>query len=233
MRSSRDRPLNVIAIETSGLIGSIALLKSGRPAEERLFGEGLQHARDLVPALAALLDSHGLRTKDVDLYSVATGPGSYTGLRVGVVTARALAYSSGKQVVGVPTMDTLVRNIARDARFACTVIDAKRGEIYMRLFRREEAWAAASQVRVASPEEAAESIPQEAVLVGDALAEYGEFFRTRGLRLAPQELWRPRASAVAELGVRLFTERGADDVHTLVPVYVRRPAAEEKKLRAN
>lgn len=230
MKDSPDKPLNVIGIETSGAVGSLALLRNGRAAET-LFGEGLEHARDLVPALGALLDTHGLRPSDIQLYGVGIGPGSYTGLRVGVTTARTLAYASGSEIVGVPTMEALVRNAGEFARTACTLIDAKRGELYVQLFNwTAEGWVSESPTSIAGPEEITKAIPQEAVLLGDALETHGRFFRERGFGLAPEELWRPRASAVAELALELFKERGGDDVHTLVPVYLRRPAAEEKRL---
>ena len=231
MKDSPDKPLNVIGIETSGAVGSLALLRNGELVQERLFGEGLQHARDLVHALGALLDTHRLQPSEIQLYGVGMGPGSYTGLRVGVTTARALAYTSASEVVGVPTMEALVRNVGELAQVACTVIDAKRGELYMQLFKRTtEGWVSELPAGVARPEDLAEAIPQEAVLLGDALEAHGGFFQERGFGLAPEVLWRPRASAVAELALELLKERGGDDVHTLVPVYLRRPAAEEKRL---
>jgi len=231
LTSSPERPLNVIGIETSGVIGSIALLRNGAEPDERLFGEGLQHARDLVPDLQALLDAHGLGPSDIELYGVGRGPGSYTGLRVGVATARVLAYSSGRPLVGVPTTEALVQNVVEHAQAVCAVIDAKRGELYAQVFRRDSGrWRAESPAIVASPEEVVEKVPREAVLVGDALRAHGEYLRGEGFTLAEEALWRPRASAVAELALELFKEHGSDDVHTLVPAYLRRPAAEEKRL---
>jgi len=224
------KTLIVVGIETSGAVGSVALLK-GDQAEERSFGERLQHARDLLPALAELLNSCGLSPKDVDLLAVANGPGSYTGLRVGVATARAMAYALRKPIVGISTLEALARNVQDAAETICTLLDAKRREVYVQLFRREtEGLKAASPPSVLRPEAASEMIPRSAVLLGDALHPYGEFFLKKGFNLAPEDLWRPRASVVAELGEKFFAEHGTNDVHSLVPVYLRRPAAEEKRL---
>jgi len=224
--------MRVLGIETSSSVGSVALLEesgSGAAAvDERFFEKGLRHGKELVPTIDAIVRSHGLRPEDIDLFAVSQGPGSYTGIRVGITCAKAMAYALGKQVVGVPSLDVLAENAPADARRVCTAIDAKRKRVYFCCYRRRNGGLIREgEYRALPISEAASAIEPGTFVVGDAIKLFGEAFAARGAILAGDDLWLPKASAVARLGLRKLRAAGPDDPFTLVPIYLHRPEAEE------
>lgn len=220
--------MRILAIETSHATGSIAAAEDGRPLAEESFEEGMIHGRELAPRCKAMLARLGWSLREVDLIAVSIGPGSYTGLRVGVMTAKTLAYAVGVQVVAVPTLDVLARNAPEGADHVCPVIDAKRKQVYACLYdahRRR-----AGEVSVARPERLASELPGGTLVLGDALEYYSEVFNRPGIALADKDLWRPRAGVVAELGRELHRDGRRDDCLSLAPLYLQRTEAEDRWL---
>jgi len=224
--------MRVLGIETSAQVGSVALLEIGGDGaetrvEERSFEKGLRHGRDLVPTIDALAHDWGLQPDAIDLFAVSQGPGSYTGIRVGVTCAKTLAYSLGKPVVGVPSLDVLASNAPRAGR-VCAALDAKRKRVYFCTFRREDAdLAAEAPYRALPVAEAAAAVQPGDFVIGDALQLYAREFAARTAVLAEEALWLPHAAFVARLGARKLRLRGADDTFALAPIYLHRPEAEE------
>ena len=101
----------VLALETSGRTGSVALARQGTVLSEEEFPHGLKHAAGIIPIIDRMCRSAGWGPWDIDEIYVSIGPGSFTGLRVGVTVAKSLAFATGARLVAVPTMDALVRNI--------------------------------------------------------------------------------------------------------------------------
>jgi len=231
-RSPQFATMRVIGIETSSTVGSVALLEEscsgGTSVDERFFEKGLRHGKELVPTIDAVVRAHGLRPEDVDLFAVSQGPGSYTGIRVGITCAKTMAYALGRRVVGVPSLDVLAENAPADARRVCPAIDAKRKRVYFCCYRRENGELARDGDYRALPlADALAAITPGTFVVGDAIRLFGREFAARGAILAEDDLWLPKASAVARLGLRKLRASGPDDPFTLVPIYLHRPEAEE------
>jgi len=220
--------MRVIGIETSARTGSVALLADGSLLGERLFTAGLRHGKELIPAVEAVVREAGLEPEDIDLFAVSEGPGSYTGIRVGVTCAKTLAWALGSEVVGVPSLHVLAHNAPVDAPRVLTMLDAKRRRVYFAAYRREDGSLRAETGQMAVPVERAlgEVQPRDFVL-GDAVALLHDDLAARGALLADEELWLPRARAVAALGAERREASGPDDPFSLVPVYLHRPEAEE------
>jgi len=226
------KPMRTIGIETSGSVGSVALLEDGLAVDERFFEKGLRHGKELVPSLDAMLRARGLQPAEIGLIAVSQGPGSYTGIRVGITVAKTLAYALGRPVVGVPSLDVLAQNaIGLDAPPAAKVhaaLDAKRKRIYFASYRRENGrLARESECRALPLNEAVAAIQPGDLVIGDAIRLFAKEFAARGAILADDHLWRLRASAAAELGLLKFHASGGDDPFSLVPIYLHRPEAEE------
>src|SRR5258706_15103665 len=117
-----------LAIETSGRIGSVALVDENESIEEREFPHGLQHAAGLIPLIDEMCETRGWKAADLREIYVSAGPGSFTGLRIGITLAKTLAFVTGAKLVAVPTMRVLVEN-APEARHVIVVLDAKRDQI--------------------------------------------------------------------------------------------------------
>ena len=107
--------MKILAIETSHSIGSVAAAEGSQVLTEEAFEEGMVHGRELVPQLKVLVDGLKWSLSDVALIAISIGPGSFTGLRVGVITAKTIAYAIGAEVVAVPTLDVLARNAPNGA----------------------------------------------------------------------------------------------------------------------
>ena len=126
----------VLALETSSRLGSVALWRDGRTLAERTVRQALRHGARLFTALEAVHAEAALEPRQVDLVAVSQGPGSYTGLRIGITAARTAARVLGKPLLGVPSLDVIAANAPADAAHVAAVLDAKRGELYAALYAR-------------------------------------------------------------------------------------------------
>src|SRR4051812_29600329 len=126
-----------LAIETSGRVGSVALIIDDQIQPEQTFEHGLQNAAKLLPIINRLCLDHGVGPSDINNVFVSIGPGSFTGLRIGVTISKTLAFATGARVYAIPTVQSLARNAPLDAREIVIVLDAKREQIFTARFRRE------------------------------------------------------------------------------------------------
>ena len=225
--------MKILAFETSGLLGSVALLETAggqlvstfeceTPADQRT-------ARSLLPTTHRLLSDHGWRPADVELIAVSTGPGSFTGLRIGVVAAKTFAYAVGAKLVGVHTLAAMAEPLTERASRVWTILDAQRQELFAASFD-----PARSIIDQAEPPTDITPIDDwmARLTAGDQLAGPPLAKLTPSLPadvlIADKRLWNPTAAAVGRLGIALF-ERGREiSPLELVPDYFRKSAAEEK-----
>jgi tRNA threonylcarbamoyladenosine biosynthesis protein TsaB len=224
--------MNVIAIETSGRIGSVAAARDEKILLERSFEKGMRHGRDLVPVLRDITQVVGWKPSDIQLVAISIGPGSYTGLRIGVACVKTIAYTTGAETVAVPTLDILAQNGLTEFPTICPVLDAKRKQVYAALYRRERGVLvrktddllifAGDLVSRLSTE-----CPKPVFLLGDGLAAYRAQFTADRIFHAEEKLWTARASLVARLGFARFKSGQRDSWQALTPRYLRRPEAEE------
>jgi tRNA threonylcarbamoyladenosine biosynthesis protein TsaB len=215
--------VRVLGIETSGGRGGIALLDGREVRGTRLFEKGMVHGREIAPSIQSLLEETRVSIATLDLIACDIGPGSYTGLRVGLAAAKGLALALRKPVVGVASLDAMADHAHGRARVLCPAIDAKWDQIYGAVYedgRRVTGYLAEK------PAEFVLRIPKDALVFGDALEAYGELFRDRPC--GPRELWDPNPEAIARLGERLHDEGVRHDAATLVPLYLRPTEAELK-----
>ena len=215
--------MRVLGIESSGTRGGIALLESGQVRGTRLFEKGMVHGREIAPSIRSLLDELRWAPDAIDLIACDLGPGSYTGLRVGLAAAKGLALALGRPIVGVASLDAMAEAARDRARVLCPAIDAKWEQIYGAVY---EDGRRTTEYLAEKPDAFAARVPKGAFVFGDALDQYGGLFRdvTRG----PRELWDPRPDVVALLGQRLHEAGTRHDAATLVPLYLRPTEAELK-----
>ncbi len=221
----------VLGIETSGPIGSVAVAADEDVLAAHLFPEGSRHARDVMVAVDSVLGEAALSKRDVDAVAVSRGPGSFTGLRIGVTCAKTLAYALGWQAVGVPTLQVKVQNVRAsdlgEAAHACPVQDARRGHVYGTIFEWvEDGWHDTTGVLLLEPHELARMLPGDTVVFGSGVVEYPDCFAS--FTVAPPECGVARAEAVCRLGTRELAEGGAVDPMELMPRYHRLTAPEER-----
>jgi tRNA threonylcarbamoyladenosine biosynthesis protein TsaB len=223
--------VRALALETSGRVGSIALVEDGAVVSEDQFSHGLKHAAGIIPIIDRLSRDRGWSPRDIEEVYVSAGPGSFTGLRVGVTVAKSLAFATGARTVPVPTADVLARNAPPGWENVVIVLDAKRDQVFTAVFAnrvgvpvvREPAHLDALQAVLART-------PRPVHLIGEGIPYHQKFIPTDhpSVIVTPPELWRARAAAVAELGYALARQGGAVEPDRLAPIYVRKPEAEEK-----
>jgi len=226
----------VLGIETSASVGSVALTTGDELAAERIFTAGLVHGVELVPAIDDVVqrampggsgDAHE-RAGRIGLIAVSRGPGSYTGIRVGVTAAKTLAYALGRPVIGVVSLDALAANAPEDFDAVRVVIDARRGRVYTRGYRRSGCvLRPVGEVELLPVAEAAGRLQTGEAVLGDGVEKYRDAFGAAGAHLCGDEFAQPRASAVCRIGLAEYQARGGDDIHELAPLYLHRPEAEE------
>ncbi len=224
----------VLGIESSTMQGGVALVgESGLVAEYTLNVE-VTHSERLLPALDRLLQDAGVTLETLQGLAVSIGPGSFTGLRIGLSTAKGLAYATGLPLVGVPTLEVLAWSVPYVAVPVCPVLDARKQEVYAALYRYEHG--ALSEVMEAAalpPETLCAKIRRPTLFLGDGLVAHGDLFRRllgEKLLTPPAAHRGPRPASVAELGRQRLLRGERDAAERLVPLYLR-PSEAELRLR--
>ena len=221
-----------IALETSARSGSVALVESdGTLLAEEQFPHDLKHAAALISILDDLTRSHGWTPRDVAEIYVSAGPGSFTGLRVGITAAKTLALALDAKVVAVPTTDVLARNAPPDARNILIILDAKRGQIFTARYTQQGGHFTQDEpAHLDTLTAMLERSPRPVHLIGEGLPYHRAAIPADDPQviITPEETWRPRAAVVAHLGHALARAGHFTDPDRLTPTYLRRPEAEEK-----
>lgn len=222
--------MRIIGIETSGREGSLALREDGRLLEVRdLSAEGRRHAQTLVAELVDLCQRHGHPLRECEAVGVSVGPGSFTGLRVGVVCARTLAYSTGCRLAGVDTFAAIAEASPADVDRVLVVADAQRSQLFVGEYLRNEQqrWERAGEIRIVDATRWCADRTPEDCISGPVPARCVAQLEDR-CHLLPESVRYPTAANVAALAERTLTAGGGDDLWTLAPFYFRKSAAEEK-----
>lgn len=226
--------MRLLAVETSTLTGAVALLETGGVVAESRVSVAVTHGERLMAAIDGVLRSARWELADVDAFAVAHGPGSFTGLRIGLSTVKGLAFATGKPVVGVGTLDALAWRLPYCAYPVCPVLDARKNEVYAALYRtRDGRLDLLEAPRAVAPAALAEELRTATdgpvVFVGDAVGTFAPVFRDiLGPRacLAPADLRGPSAVTVGELAGWALDRGEAADLASLVPLYLRPSEAE-------
>lgn len=224
----------LLAIETSGAEPSVALLRGAELVAERRASAHRPGSETLLPAIDALLRRARCELAAIGAFAVSAGPGSFTGLRVGIATAKGLAFGSAVPVAAVGTLAALALRAPRGRDPIVAVLDARREEVYAAGFTRSGDALLPGELPegLYSADELAARLPARCVLVGDGVAVCGERIRSAlgtGVRLLPPPRGRARARDVGVLGHRLLERGEGVDPAELVPRYVRRAEAEVRR----
>lgn len=224
--------MNVLAIESSGPISSVTACRDDAVLAEKVLEGGMDHGRMLMGLIDRVVGLAGWdKRNDPGLIAVSRGPGSYTGLRVGIACAKTLASLLDKPLVGVCSLDALAENAPPDCDHVLTVLDAKRGQVYAAAYeRRDGRFSRTAGPGVMTPSAALKFVEPPACAIGDGVARFRKEFSPPACRPLPEGLWRVRARMVARLGLVAFREGRREDPAALEPIYLRLPEAEERRL---
>ena len=221
----------ILAFESSAKAASVALARDGRLVSQYSQCSGLTHSRTLLPMAEDMLKNAELSLADVDVIAVAHGPGSFTGVRIGVSTVKGLAWGADKPCVGVSTLEAMAWHGLAAGGLICPVMDARRGQVYNALFEiRDGRPVRLCEDRPIALSELAEELrgyASPAFLVGDGAELAAAFLKKNDLdcRVAPENLLWQSAWGVAMAA----SDKPAGSADLLLPVYLRLSQAERER----
>lgn len=221
--------MKALALDTATPAGSAALVEGAVVLAESNLPPGKTHSRTLVPEIQRLLARLDLTVHDLDFIAVGLGPGSFTGLRIGLAVAKGLAWAAGKPLVGVPSLDALVRGLPPQPIQACPMLDARKGQTYAALYRTgaQGAWERRTEFRAHTLRTLAELVREETVFIGEGGTTWGQALADKLgplFRPGPEDLVHPRAAQVARAAFDLLNQGVETDPARVMPLYIRPPA---------
>ncbi len=223
--------LRSLAIETSSRLGSVALAENGNTLAQDTFPHGLQHAARIIPAIDTLCRQLQWTATDLREIYISAGPGSFTGLRIGITLAKTLALATGAALVAVPSVRVLVENAPPEAKNAIIVLDAKRDQIFTASFTRTpDGWTELEPAQLSTLAAILSKSPRPIHLIGEGIPYHRKFIPETDpqIFLTEESQWRPQAQTVATLGWQMARANKFTDAMNLRPIYIRKPEAEEK-----
>jgi len=214
--------VNVLALETATTVcGAAVLAPGGEPVEEVLH-EPRVHAERIMTLVDRALERAGLRARNLDGVAVSIGPGSFTGLRIGLSVAKGLCWSLGIPLAAVPTLRALAAGVNGRAPAILAALAARRGEVYCQMFRSgPELPEPSEEPRTMRLDECAAALAAGGIIVtGEAAAAIAALASPGGLLVASDTEARCSPAAVARLGARMLAAGGAADLSRLEPLYL-------------
>ena len=218
--------MNILAIDTSGNVCAAAVLRDERILSESYMDDKKTHSKTIAPMVDEVLSRVGLAVQDIDLFACAVGPGSFTGLRIGVAMVKAFAQASRRPVVGVNTLDALAQNMSGTDEIVCPIIDARRSDVYTAMYKNGERITDYRAMRL--DEVLAAQHGQKTVFVGDAALNFEEkiLAASGSFRIAQCGIALQRAGSVGLLAYKAYQNGEAADSHSIEPFYLRETQAE-------
>lgn len=224
-------PPLILAIENSGMTGSVALVSGDNCIAEQSLFSRLTHSQRLLISIQRLMEECRTGWNEIDAIAASLGPGSFTGLRIGLATVKGLAMATAIPLIGISSLDGLASQFGFASMPVFPVFDARKKEVYTACFRPD---GNGSLVRhgnylVISPEKLCAAIKEPAIFTGDGVAIYGELFKEKlGERaiLAPEQIYFARAANIGFLALSSFRNKDFIDPAACTPLYVRASDAE-------
>jgi tRNA threonylcarbamoyladenosine biosynthesis protein TsaB len=225
--------MRVLGIDTSTSCGSVGLIDDREIISDYLLNIPVTHSERLLGAVEFVLREAHCSIGNIDGWAISLGPGSFTGLRIGMSTVKGLAYATGKPVAGVPTLDVLASQIAPTPYLICPILDARKQELYTAFYRYKEGISLQRQsdYQAIRLEDLVKNIKERTIFLGEGLKTYGDFLLNSLPTLAifpPPSLSVSHGSIVAKLGFEHLQKGEHLELSTFVPIYVRRSEAEMK-----
>ena len=228
--------MTILALESSAAACSTALCREGRLIAQTFQNSGLTHSRTLLPMVESMLRGCGETLDGVEVVAIAAGPGSFTGLRIGIATAKGLAWPDNKPCAGVSTLEAMAWPLAHLEGELCAVMDARRNQVYnARFLARDGGLVRLCPDRAVGLDTLAAELQQDGkpqILVGDGAVLCYTTLKAMGLevRLAPPHLQFQSAWGVAQAAQSLIQSGGLTSAAELAPMYHRLSQAERERL---
>lgn len=232
--------MKVLAIDSSGLVASVALLTEDELLAEYTTNYRKTHSQTLLPMLDEIVKMTNIDLEEIDAIAISKGPGSFTGLRIGAATVKGLALVLDVPIIPVPTVDGLAYNLYQSDGIVCPLMDARRNQVYTGLYKWvDNEFKVLLEQRPLAIEEIANEINkigEEVIFLGDGVKVFEEQIKEVvevDYYFAPAHLSRQRAGAIGALGIEYYKKGILADADEFVPTYLRMSQAERELERKN
>ena len=224
--------MSILAIDTASMVSSVAVASQERLLAELTVQTKLTHSETLLPHIEQVLQMAGVNKEELQGIAVSIGPGSFTGLRIGLATAKSIAYALQLPLLGISTLEALAWHYPVPGIYTAALLDAQKGNAYVESYRWEQGTlSVVDAVEVAKVTDIVAHcarIAEPVLLTGDVVQKkiIGKMELPAGVMTAPANVLMPRAACVAMLGLAEFKAGHQDNVMAIEPVYIRRSEAE-------
>jgi len=249
INKTSQNPL-ILAVETSGRIGSVAIAKGPKILRQITFSGIMRHSAEIFPAIRQILHQFGQKPAQIRHIYISAGPGSFTGLRIAVALAKVINFANNAKIVSVGTLDVIAENASPfiiekkgdSIKNIAVVLDAKRGQFYTAAYHlttdsaHNLLYNKVLSDCLITPSQFINLFAQKnrpVWLLGEGLLYHKEAFESESTKFPPPHLWQPQAANVHKLGWKKAQQEEFADPLTLQPFYIRRPEAEEKWEKRN
>ena len=231
----------VLSIDSSSKVATVAILKDDVLLGEYILNDKREHAVMLVPLIENLLKECNLTMDDIDGYVVSKGPGSFTGLRIGMATVKGMSFGNNKPYISISSLDALAYNLISFNGIICPIMDALRENVYTALYRNNndnlEKIMDYTAMDIDKLVDLLKNKNEDVIFVGDGVYKHKQYIcdNFSKAHFAPTHLNIIRASSLGELGLKLLKDGVYDDSNSS-PIYLKKPQAErelERRLNAN
>ena len=223
-----------LAFDTSSKTAAVAILRDDVILYDVIINVSLNHSEVLLPAIDQACLQTRIKISEMDLFACAIGPGSFTGLRIGVSTLKGLMLATGKPAVGISSLAALALNADKSTKIICSAMDAGRGQVYIAYFRygKNSILERISDDQVVNPADIEHDSKQEIIFVGDGAIKYADIIsnaNNKKISIASEAQQYIRASSVGILGLEKYNRNELLNAETFGPVYLRSADASVKK----
>lgn len=216
--------MNILAVDSCSMVAACALLSDDKLISEGYVNHSKTHSQKLLPMIHSVLENAQMNVADIDLFVCTTGPGSFTGQRIGIATVKGLAQGLGKPCVGVSSLEAMAYNVPFTDAIICPIMDARRGQVYNGLYKWEGDKLITLQAdRALALDDLLEELNgKKVVFLGDGVPVFKELLKE--FLIAPPHLSQIRGGSVAMLG----KDKQTVSYDELLPMYLRKSQAERE-----
>ncbi|KXZ39082.1 tRNA threonylcarbamoyl adenosine modification protein YeaZ [Alkalithermobacter thermoalcaliphilus JW-YL-7 = DSM 7308] len=223
--------MKVLGIDTSSKVAAVAIMDEDKLIGEYIINSNKSHSEKLMPIIQEIFSQCNLTVDDIDLVAVCIGPGSFTGLRIGVATAKSIAHSKQIPIVCVNSLETLAFNMNLSKGIICPIIDAQRNDVYTSKYTWENnSLLCIEDISVKNIDVLIDQIKdryEQIIVVGDAVDIHKEKLESlNNIYISPNSHKVPRASSVCQIALEKYKNNIIDDYMTANPLYIRKSQAE-------
>ena len=226
--------MKILAIDTSCTVATAAVMDDNKLLGEYYIDDKLTHSQKLMPMIDALLTELSLTPKDIDVFAVSVGPGSFTGLRIGIATAKGLAAGTGKEMVGVSTLKAMAYRHPMCSYGIMPMIDARNAQVFCGKYKFDGGCQMLLEPQVKNIDDIIDEITTPTLVMGDGAIKYKEALAAnKNILFAPPHLSMPSAASVCTAAMDEIKKNGLKSPDEVNAVYIRKSQAEQEKERMN